>query len=321
MKIRAGLAALLLAWLVPLRAADCPPPLPELNPEVMERVHYEAQDRGLLWRLTRDGRESWLFGTLHVGRLAWAAPGPAVREALRGSDLIALEIDVLEPRTSQALQVALAAAPTATPPPALQQRLARLVERACLPPKTSEQMPALMLALQLSLLEARREGLEPFFAQEIILGMAARASRKPVVSLETVEGQVSALVPKDREALLRDIDRALALIERGQARGMMRRLAQAWADGDLETLAAYEQWCDCIVDEHDRASFARLNDQRNPHLARRIAELHGDGQRVFAAVGALHMTGPLALPRLLADAGFRVERVVQGSPPTVPSQR
>ena len=33
------------------------------------------------------------------------------------------------------------------------------------------------------------------------------------------------------------------------------------------------------------------------------------GKRVFAAVGALHMIGPTALPSLLAARGYRVERV------------
>jgi hypothetical protein len=53
----------------------------------------------------------------------------------------------------------------------------------------------------------------------------------------------------------------------------------------------------------------RLNDERNPNLAARIDALHARGQRVFAAVGALHMTGPRALPALLAQRGYRVERV------------
>ena len=55
---------------------------------------------------------------------------------------------------------------------------------------------------------------------------------------------------------------------------------------------------------------ARLNDARNPAMAERIAALHGEGRRVFAAVGALHMTGAQGLPRLLRERGFTVERVV-----------
>ena len=53
----------------------------------------------------------------------------------------------------------------------------------------------------------------------------------------------------------------------------------------------------------------RLNEDRNPLLADRLAALHG-GTTFFAGIGALHMTGPQALPRLLAARGFQVQRIL-----------
>jgi uncharacterized protein len=55
-----------------------------------------------------------------------------------------------------------------------------------------------------------------------------------------------------------------------------------------------------------------LNDERNPGLAAGIDKLMGDGKPVFAAVGALHMTGLKAVPTLLAQMGYKVERVSFG---------
>jgi uncharacterized protein len=49
-------------------------------------------------------------------------------------------------------------------------------------------------------------------------------------------------------------------------------------------------------------------------LADSIAALHRGGERVFAAVGALHMFGPQGLPALLAARGFEVERVAFAAP-------
>ena len=54
----------------------------------------------------------------------------------------------------------------------------------------------------------------------------------------------------------------------------------------------------------------RLLDARNPGLAERIDALHTSGQRVFAAVGSLHMIGRTGLPALLARRGYTVERIV-----------
>ena len=43
--------------------------------------------------------------------------------------------------------------------------------------------------------------------------------------------------------------------------------------------------------------------------AARIDSLHASGQPVFAAVGSLHLVGRLGLPALLAERGYKVERV------------
>ncbi|HYN59292.1 MAG TPA: TraB/GumN family protein, partial [Rubrivivax sp.] len=77
----------------------------------------------------------------------------------------------------------------------------------------------------------------------------------------------------------------------------------------LATLERYASWCECADSEDQRALLRRLNDDRNAHLADGIDALHAQGHRVFAAVGALHMTGPQALPRLLAQRGYSVQRV------------
>ena len=54
----------------------------------------------------------------------------------------------------------------------------------------------------------------------------------------------------------------------------------------------------------------RLLDDRNPASPTRIDALHAGGQRVFAAVGSLHMIGPNGLPALMGERGYRVERIV-----------
>ncbi len=292
--------------------APCPPPLALPSGEALAEAQQQARDRGFLWRLSRDGRDSYLFGTLHVGRLAWSAPGPRLMQALRDTDLVALELDPLDPQTSRGFALAMerVAMPQRALGDAVRQRIQRLAERACLPAQVLQGQHPLMQVMQLTVLEARHERLEPFFAQEVMLSLAATRMKRQVLSLETPAQQVAALLPPDASHLGEDLDRALRQIEEGRARTVLRRLAQVWEDGDLQALRDYAAWCDCQHDEHDRATFARLNDQRNAHLATRIAELHARNLKVFAAVGALHMTGPLALTLLLEQQGFRVERVV-----------
>ncbi|QIM53347.1 TraB/GumN family protein [Hydrogenophaga crocea] len=288
--------------------AACPPQAQVPGPQQLQAAQAQARDRGALWRLEREGRTSWLYGTLHVGKLEWAFPGPQVLQALRSSDSVALELDVSDPALAQQLRDGLAG-PAPTPPAALQQRLDRQIAAACVPAAAFAALHPLQQGMALLLLDARWIGLDPGYGVEHVLAGFAKSSRRPLIALETARQQLQALAPATPEEALRALDGTLTLLESGRSREVLARLAQAWADGDLDTVARYESWCDCATTDDDRAALRRLNDGRNPHLADRIAALHGEGRRLFAAVGLLHMTGEQALPRLLAERGFRVARV------------
>ena len=75
---------LLLALCLPARAA-CPPQAQPLDDEAVSAGMRDARDRGFLWRIEKDGRRSWLYGTLHVAERGWMFPGPTLVQALRQS--------------------------------------------------------------------------------------------------------------------------------------------------------------------------------------------------------------------------------------------
>jgi len=304
--MKAGLAALGLGLALAtgaLAEARCPPPPAQPSAAQLQAAQREARDHGLLWRIRKDGRESWLFGTLHVGRLEWSAPGPRVRQALAGSDVLALEIDPADPALAAQLREAMRNAPDADP--TLRQRLQQQAAAACLPDGALQGVPPTLQLMTLTLLQARHDALDAAFGQEQMLAASARAAGVRIVALESVAQQIGLLLSADAALL----DAALDQLEAGRSRALMRRLAQAWADGDLDMLERYEQWCECADTAAQRAWLHQLNDARNAPLAAGIDALHAAGHKVFAAVGALHMTGPQALPRLLQQRGYTVQRV------------
>jgi len=289
--------------------SNCPPTAAEPTSAQLQAGAATARDRGFLWRLRRDGRESWLYGTVHVARFEWMFPGPLITAALTASDTIALELDVLDPDIQQRMAQGMAA-PAVTPlPEPLQRRLRRQAEAACVDPAVLDRVSPEMQVATLETLIGRRDGLDPSYGIDVMLAGWARGAGMPVVSLETPELQLATLAMPTPAETIEFVDGALAEIESGRAAPALKRVAQVWADGDLRMLLRYESWCDCVKTPADRAVLVRLLDDRNPALADSIAALHGSGQRVFAAVGSLHMIGPLGLPALLARRGFTVEAV------------
>jgi uncharacterized protein YbaP (TraB family) len=313
--IRTALTALLCALLhggavARPPAAGCPPAATAPTPAQVQAGMKAARNHGFLWRIRKDGRESWLYGTLHVARFDWMFPGPAVTRALNASDTIALELDMLDPDVQRRLAEGMAASAASPLPEPMRQRLQRQAEAECVPPQALDHIDPEMQIATLESLVSRGDGLDPAYGIDIVLSGWGRGAGKAVVSLETPELQLAALKSPTLAETIESIDSTLTEMEIGRAAPALGRIAQVWADGDLDALSRYESWCDCIKTPAERAALARLLDERNPALADAIAALHARGEHVFAAVGSLHMIGPLGLPALLAQRGFRVQRIL-----------
>jgi len=312
--LRALAFALLCIGAAPAIAADeaspkpvCPQPaaVPDLSPAAMGRALQQAVDRGLLWRIEKDGRSSWLYGTMHLGKAEWIFPGARVLRALMQSDTLALELDLLDPATLAAFSAPADRAATARVlTPERRHRLDRQAAVACMPESALAMLRPILQVTTLSMLAARSEGLYGDYGSEAFLSGLARARGKPVVALETAAEQLKMLGGDSEVEEGEQIDQALDDLESGR--------------NDWARLDSYLQWCDCLRTPSDRSAFKRLLDDRNPGLADGIARLHDQGQRVFGAVGALHMVGPQGLPALLAARGFRVTAVVPGAAAAAP---
>lgn len=284
--------------------AACPPAPVVPTAEQAAAWAAKAPDRGLLWRISRGGHSSYLFGSLHIGKADWAYPGPALRRAWAETEVLAVELDPAD------VGDALSAQPPAAPlPPAQARRLEAQARAACVPPAALAALPAMLQLSTLTLLEARRDGFDALYGQDLMLLAWAKREARPVQSLESVAEQLSALEPEAGE-LADLIDGTLRQLQRGQLRAPLRQLAATWSRGDLKALADYPRWCACADTAAERSWLKRVNDERNTALAARIDALHAAGQRLLVAVGALHMSGPEALPRLLAARGFEVRAVL-----------
>jgi uncharacterized protein YbaP (TraB family) len=290
------------------------PPLPiQPSPAQIEEGTKAARDRGFLWRATKDGHTSYLYGTVHVGKLDWMFPGAAVLEALHSAGVVALELDVLDPNQARLIQEGIAARPDQKLPDALMQRLRAQLRAACLPEVLLNTTSPEMIATTLTVLSARTDGIDPAYAIDTMYATRARSLHKPVASLETPELQLKLLMGRTVREAEESVRTALDDLESGKASPLLVRIADVWANGRLEELESYDKWCACMKTDSDRAMMRRMLDDRNPGLAQGIDAIHASGASVFAAVGSLHMIGKRGVPALLVERGYQVERVQFGS--------
>ncbi len=201
-------------------SVDVPAAPRPLTVERLQAGMKAAKDHGFLWRLTKGGHTSYLYGTIHAARFEWMFPGPTVMQAIRDSDSIALELDMLDPE----IQRRLAAEHRAEPARPLAARAgapdraahgARMRRRGGTgaPSRPNSRSP------RSAVMAARRDGFDPAYAIDLVLALVARQLGKPVLSLETPEGQMQALKMPTQAETVAVRDRAGSTISNRGGRG------------------------------------------------------------------------------------------------------
>ncbi|WP_187360161.1 TraB/GumN family protein [Chitinolyticbacter meiyuanensis] len=295
-------------------APDCPAPLgplPDWTAAQTADLVKSAKDKGFLWRISKGGHDSYLYGTLHMGKVEWMVPGPLLVLAMKASNKLALEVDPTKPD---------AAAYMADPASwgvrydqlsaGTQQQLRQMLRQGCLPDTLTQQMSAAMLVTSLSMLDYLREGLDFRLSSEVVLAGLARGRKMPVVELESAKAQLDLFESLSLAEVETYAQAAAELQQSGQGRVVARRLIDAWREGRLDEMSRFEEWCDCVKTDADRDFMFKLNDARNGPMADKVARMHEAGDKLLVAVGGLHMTGEQGLPTLLAKRGFKVKQLV-----------
>jgi uncharacterized protein len=274
-------------------AQDCPArPLPlEQARDYIEKT--PAINAGLLWRVEKSGRTSWLYGTLHLMHIDYAKPGTQIMMGMRASDVLAVEINFHEPQQpvensrNQKFEMS-------------KEQLARLqsaYQKECI--KEYPAQPALNL---LMISQANRQGLFEGYGPDARLMQIAKRMNKPIVQLESLEQQIKAFTPRSQIEFSEQVNSSLKSFENGALFSYLGGLAIAWQRNDLQAFIQKTE----LMDAQDSDFARRINYERNILMAGKIDDLHIEGKRVFVAVGAFHMTGKHGIPKLLEEKGYTV---------------
>jgi hypothetical protein len=307
--IRIALTAYLLALAASAAAAACPPAAKQPTPEMAQAAMRNPGDHGFLWRISKNGRTSFLYGTIHVAKFDWMFPGPQLMQALRASDTVALELDMLDSAIQERISTGMTGLRSMTMPEPLQQRMRQQAESLCVPYDSIASLPPELQVATLTMMTGRGAGLEASYAIDAVLAGIGHSTNKNVVSLESPEMQLKLLQMDSPQETVSFVQDSLDELESGRSLKMLNNIARLWADADYNRMEHFEEWCECLNSELERRVMKRALEDRNPLLAEKIDALHMDGKQVVAAVGSLHMFGPLGLPGLMAKRGYQVERV------------
>jgi uncharacterized protein YbaP (TraB family) len=164
-------------------------------------------------------------------------------------------------------------------------------------------------AMTVEILTLSQIGFDPTLGVEMYMMGKATADNKRIDGLETMEQQLSFLdgmtLQAQREMLLSTLE------ESANIGALMDEVLEAWHHGDVDSLASsmLEE-----ISKNEELNKVLLVD-RNANWVDSIRQLLDASDDYLVVVGALHLIGPLGLPRQLQGLGYDIQQLSE--PPTV----
>lgn len=277
-------------------------------PEAKERPYGQ----GILWRVERaDSAPSHVFGTMHTADPEVVDLPQAVKTAFEAADSLVLEIVMSNRVRGELGRAMLLPEGRGLDAIAGPQRFARVLEagkRYGMPRDQLNRFQPWALTMFFSMppseLQRQAAGGTPL---DQMLQTRARARGVSLHGLEGISEQIDVLADLSEPDQLTLLDAALDANPRIES--LFESMKRAYLNRDLTAL---HRLADEMSEKSDlkiqELYYERLIDDRNHRMAARLAERLADG-KTFVAVGALHLSGPQGVLKLLEKEGYTLTRV------------
>jgi len=290
--------ALLCVGLAPVRShAEGP-----AKPAAVKKA-AKSRPPGLLYKLESTSATVYVLGSIHVANESLYPLDPRITKAFEQSDVLVLETELTPTAKARGAKL-LQQAGMYTPPDTLDAHLddstraalqGALAQRG-IPPEAVQIMRPWLVSLTLTIAQLGTLGFKPELG--IDEHFRARAMRKHLASLETVEQQVA--VFKDMPEAMQLASLRQTLEQLPELSAMVGQAFDAWRAGDSAAL-------DVLLVAPMRKEFPKLYErvfvERNRRMAEAIAGyLEGNGS-VFVVVGTGHLVGPNSVLHFLKQRG------------------
>ncbi|MBL0141811.1 MAG: TraB/GumN family protein [Betaproteobacteria bacterium] len=269
--------------------------------------------RHYLWEVSSLTNRVYLFGTVHAGKNNFFPLPEPVQQAFADSQVLAIEADVTNAEAmSKGASTMLLKPPDRLSnrvPAPLYERFRKLLERFGIPEPQVAQLKPFFAASLLAFAEWGRQGYLPQYGVDVHLIGRAREAKKPIFELEGAPAQAALMDSLTDEQGLQAFEGTVRAVESGVTGDQITGLVNAWQAGDpallLEVVRAYNESVPGAKDIEEKFIWSR-----HAAMADKIeAWLLQGRERVFVAVGALHLAGPRGLVEILRKRGYLVKQL------------
>jgi len=261
-----------------------------------------------LWSFEKDGKLSYLFGSIHLGLEDMYPLSDAVNKAYNSVDALTVEFD-FKPE-DQVKMLPLITQYGVDRTSQLEQRLSpktrAVYQKACkeqqLPCEQFAPLKPWLASLQIAIMNVKKLGYKAELGIDQHFMSMAHAENKPVISLESMDSQIQMLVG------LTEAQQELMLVQTLEETGdFLKELLTAWKTGDDSTMS---KLLTSDMDNPDAQLMHKaIFDDRNVAMANGVMTQIEQGKTLLVVVGAGHIIGENGIVELLKKNGYRVKQV------------
>ena len=268
-----------------------------------------AQEKSLLWQVSRADKSIFLLGSIHFLRKENYPLNKAILAALDASKRLVLEIDLNRTSTESAQKATLEKAVyrdgtnlAQNVSPETYELASRRANELGLDMRILNPMKPWFVALTMVAIKLQRMGLDPKLGVDRHLAERAKSSGKPTSGLETLESQLGLfdqLSKREQELMLRETVGELERLDKD-----INEIVQSWLKGDetrLTTLllTGMQEYPDL---------YEKILVERNRRWLSDIEKLLQQGSGAMVVVGAAHLVGQDSVVEMLKAKGYSVEQ-------------
>jgi uncharacterized protein YbaP (TraB family) len=268
--------------------------------------------RAYFWEVSSLTNTVYLFGTVHAGKRNFYPLPERVEKSFADAGVLAVEADITD---AAAMQKGAAAMSLVPPdrldkhvPAAAYERFRKQADRLGVPEPQLAQLTPFAAASILAFSEWGRLGYLPQFGVDLNLILKARETGKKIVELEGAKVQADLIASLTPEQSRQAFEGTVAALESGLTRDQINGMVEAWQAGNpaklLEVARKYNENVPGARELEEKFIWSR-----HEAMAGKIEAYLMEGrERVFVAVGALHLAGPRGLVEMLRRRGYTVRQ-------------
>jgi len=268
-------------------------------------VTETGYDKGILWKVSSStGRNSYLFGTIHVEDPRVIKLHTKVLNAIQRSKSMSLEL-IPDSQLQQKAMLTMLYTDGNTLEKVVGTKLYQRSIKAMSSRGMPEQVVGLMKPWAVMTMLSLPKPITGEFLDKKLYNLAKRRGLK-TYALESFEEQISVFDKLSRREQIKMLKHTLD--ELNEIPAQFEALKNAWLDSDLALLESLSTQQLDATTTGDSTFKENILDKRNKIMLERMQPRLNEGY-AFIAVGALHLTGKTGLLNLLAQQGYTVTAV------------